>query len=134
MIKFKAWKLSMYERVLLYDLDQIPIKPAGFDRIFGVSGVQDENEKKMLGDQELVGFIGLGPVHAANILLKPSSRTYWKLCEIVKTGFGGYDEGWENRGKFQSPFCDYETFKTCPRYMATGVTWQEEKQVLIGLF
>jgi len=120
MIKLKAWKLSMYDRVLLYDLDQIPIKPAGFDRIFGVSGVQDENEKKMLGDQKLVGFIGLGPVHAANILLRPSHLTYSKICEVIQNGFGGYDEGWEHRGKFQSPFCDYEKLQIVHQVHGNG--------------
>lgn len=120
MIKFKAWKLVMYERVLLYDLDQLPIKPAGFDRIFGVSGVQDVMEKKMLHEHELVGFIGLAPIHAANIVLKPNTRTYSNICDVAKNGFEGYEKGWESRGRFQSPFCDYEKLQRVHQVHGNG--------------
>jgi len=114
MVKFRMWTLKMYHRVLQYDLDQIPLLPAGFDRMFGVSGVQETWEKALLDDQDAVGFIHGGVFHASNVLLRPSLKTYREFCEIMKNGYGGFDGGWENKGKFQSPFCYYEKLHTVP--------------------
>jgi len=111
MVKFRMWTLTMYQRVLQYDHDQLPIKPAGFDRMFSISGVQDETEKQLLREQDAVGFIYGGAFHAANVLLRPNLKTYAELCLVMRNGWKGFDEGWENRGKFQSPYCGYEKLK-----------------------
>ena len=58
MLKFRAWTLTMYHRVLQYDHDQFLITPYGFDRMFSIFDMQDEEERYLLNEQEAVGVIG----------------------------------------------------------------------------
>jgi len=74
----------------------------------------------LLSEQDVVAFVGGAPFHAANMLLKPNFQTYENFCKIMTNGFFGYDEGWENRGKFQSPFCNYDRLQVVSQSHGTG--------------
>lgn len=118
MIKFKAWQLAMYKRVLQWDHDQLPIDPSGFDRVFGMSHKQDMWERNLIRTQDLVGRPARAPINGANWLLKPNLTTYKTMCIIAKNNsekIMNMEGKWGNYETFQSPFCDQDQFHNLRR-------------------
>jgi len=117
-IKLKAWKLGMYEKVVHYDLDMIPAAHSGFDRMFGVGLEQEEWERKLLGEQDLVGAMLGSPINSGLMLLKPSRKTYRRMCRTLhSTADSVYNhKSWGKFEKFENPFCGIDLFDNSQSY------------------
>lgn len=122
-LKMKAWKLTMYKKVVHYDLDILPIAPSGFDRMFGVWGAQNMWERNLLDEQDVVATVLGAPVHAGIMILKPSKSTYRNLCRTaLANANNSYEQTqWGNIEKFQNPFCEQNLFDDSPDYRGGGI-------------
>jgi len=111
-LKLKAWNLVMYEKVVHYDIDVLPVAPSGFDRMFGVGPGQDNWERKLLGEQDLVGAVVGSPINTGILLLKPSRKTYRKMCRNLQATVEDVykQKAWGKFEKFENPFCDQDLF------------------------
>jgi len=135
-LKLKAWKLDMYRKVVHYDLDMIPIAPSGFDRMFGVGLEWDQWERKLLGEQDLVGAVQGSPINTGLMLLNPSKKTYHEMCLALKATADSvyHHKAWGNFEKFENPFCDQDLFDSSQSYQGgyfeggyfKGVWWSKK--------
>lgn len=94
LLKYRAYQLVQYDRVVLLDMDAIIVK--SLDHLF-----DSPKEAQFTYDHGMDGGGAAPPVQGGFLLLRPSERTFQNMIDIVRegdfrpgTGWAGSHIGW----------------------------------------